>query len=100
MAMTMHMTHAEIVRTIEALQADSFTNLLRQAAEMELQIEQDDIDPSQFIVREPGRSGFCELANAERCTCRRFRIWGRCAHHALVVDHLSGHAQPEGQEAA
>jgi hypothetical protein len=81
-------TREAIEQKVAELGADSFTNLLRQAEEMELQLTEDYVDPTQFIVWEPGIHGFCELVSADQCTCRRFKIWGRCAHHALVLEHM------------
>lgn len=88
MGMTSLWTREEIAQKVEELGADSFTNLIRQAEEMEIQLTEDYIDPRQFIAWEPGVLGCCELVNVDRCTCHRFRTWGRCAHHALALEHM------------
>ena len=38
----------------------------------------------QYIARQPDRPGECELVEAHDCTCRRFRVWRRCEHTAMV----------------
>jgi len=40
--------------------------------------------PGSFVARQTDRPGACEIVTARACTCRRYRVWHRCEHVALV----------------
>jgi len=47
-------------------------------------VERDELT-SGWIVRNPRIPGTIELVTVDgACSCRRFRVWGRCKHAALV----------------
>lgn len=67
-------------------EAEQQRQLLREADVMGLRLEPDYVHGDKYIVWAPGIQGFCDLVSVDECTCPRFRLWGRCPHHALVVD--------------
>lgn len=78
----------DLMARIEAEDQETTARLARCAIANGVELEEE--TPSQFVARQPDRPGECELVTATSCTCYRFRIWGRCEHHALVVQTLSG----------
>ncbi len=81
-----HTSDSDPVQRIAEHEAERQRRLLREAEAMDLHLEPDYVHDDKFIVWAPGIEGFCDLVSVDECTCRRFRLWGRCPHHALVVD--------------
>lgn len=38
----------------------------------------------QHVAADADNPTACYLVDADGCTCRRFALWGRCWHHALL----------------
>lgn len=56
--------------------------LVKHAIETGVWLEEE--SPRSFVARRADRPGECEIVTARACTCRRYRVWHRCEHVALV----------------
>ncbi len=50
--------------------------------------------PGSFVARRHGVTGCCDLVSYVCCTCRRYQVWHRCEHVALVRRILDERGQP------
>jgi hypothetical protein len=64
--------------------AERHLRLVREAHRLDITVAPDDVQPGAWIARQPDIVGGCEIVTVSSCTCRRFRTWARCPHHALV----------------
>lgn len=64
--------------------------LLKRAREMQLMVDPDYCDTKSCIVWEPTVQGRCEVVSIDECSCREYRLWGSCPHHATVIEALGG----------
>ena len=56
--------------------------LVKHAIETGVWLEEE--APGSFVARRHGVTGCCDLVSYVSCTCRRYRVWHRCEHVALV----------------
>lgn len=64
--------------------------LLARARAMRLMVDPDYCQPDACIVWSVNNDGRCEVVTMESCSCREFRLWGCCPHHAAVTKVLGG----------
>lgn len=64
--------------------------LLKRAQALRLMVDPDYCRADACIVWSPLKRGRCEVVSMESCSCREFRLWGACPHHAAVVEALGG----------
>lgn len=64
--------------------------LLARAQALRLMVDPDYCRADACIVWSPINRGRCEVVSMDSCSCREFRLWGACPHHAAVVEALGG----------
>lgn len=77
--------------TLERIEAERRERVSRLASEgRAYTVTPDHVLPGAFLVRSATLPGVVQIVTADgRCSCRRYAVWGRCKH-AAVVEARSG----------
>lgn len=84
-------------RRVRAQHAEDLHRLADQAEHAGVRILLEPTEGAHFAT-DPANPTRVYRVGVERCTCRRFRVWGRCGHHALLLAELG--LIPDAEEAA
>lgn len=57
---------------------------------MKLQMDPDYARADACVVWSPLQRGRCEIVMEGRCSCREFKLFEHCPHHALVTETMGG----------
>jgi hypothetical protein len=83
-----------VAARIATQRAEDLSRLADQAARAGVAILVDH-RREQHIAVDPATRGAAYLVDAAGCTCRRFRLLGRCGHHALLLSELGRIPDPD-----
>jgi len=77
----------DLMARIETERQETTARLARLAIAHGIELEEE--TPTRFVAWQQDRPGECELVtlrtSSVECTCRRYRVWHRCEHAALVA---------------